>query len=113
MVVLDPKRPGRVELAGLRDFLLFLCGEAPELRLELALLDAGGGEGPVQLLADGLRAACDAPDVLHVALVTRVLAARGAATCKHDEQDDGEDEKSDQPCEPEHRDDARGRANRA
>src|SRR4051795_104180 len=116
MIVLDTQRARRVEVAGLGDLLLLLGGVALDLGLELALLDAGGGERGVELLPDSGRAAGNAPDVGDVAVVLPVLAARGAAPRENDEQHDGQDEEGDQPREAEHGDEpGRGpdRASRA
>src|SRR3954451_10122475 len=113
MVVLDAERPGWAEGPGLRDLLLLLRCVALHLLLELRLLDAGLGERRVERLADLRRPAGDAADVLDVALVLVMVAARGTPAREHHEQDDGKDQKGNQAGEPEHRDQPGGRADRA
>src|SRR5205823_7197522 len=106
MVVLDAERTRRIQVPRVRDILLLPCRKGRDFRLERALLDSGRGQGPVQVLAHAVGARSDRADVVEVASVAVVLAARGAAAGEDDEEHRGEDQEGDQPGQAQHRDEA-------
>ena len=110
VVVLDAERAGRVHLDGRGHHLLLLRCETLDLRLEIGFLDSCCTQGGIQVLADLIRALRDDADVLDVPRVLGVLAAGSAAAHTYDDQNDGQDQKGDQPRQAEHRDQALGRA---